>query len=223
MRKINEIIVHCSATPEGRDVTVKTIDKWHKDRGWKGIGYHWVIYRDGSVHKGRAENAIGAHCKGHNAHSIGIVYIGGMDKAMKKPKDTRTKAQKDAIVKLILELKSRYHGIEKVSGHRDYAAKACPSYDATTEYKDIFKPNPKPETELPDQVEDVIEDAAKPAKESKTNWYALLAGLLPAIGQAFSDWRVQIVMLGIGAVFAAGVLYRLHWKRTEARKAQKVI
>ena len=74
MRHINEIIIHCSATPEGRDYTVADIDRWHKARGWRGIGYHYVIYRDGSVHAGRPVEQIGAHCTGHNANSIGICY-----------------------------------------------------------------------------------------------------------------------------------------------------
>ena len=67
MRKITEIIVHCSATPEDQNFTVEDIDRWHKQKGWQGIGYHYVIYLDGSVHKGRNEEVIGAHCLGHNA------------------------------------------------------------------------------------------------------------------------------------------------------------
>lgn len=66
MRKINEIIVHCSATPEGKDYTAQDITRWHKARGFKTIGYHYVVYRDGSVHAGRAESKVGAHCYGHN-------------------------------------------------------------------------------------------------------------------------------------------------------------
>ena len=73
MRKITEIIIHCSATPEGKVFTVDDIRKWHLARKFSDIGYHYVVYRDGSVHKGRAENLVGAHCQGHNAHSIGAV------------------------------------------------------------------------------------------------------------------------------------------------------
>ena len=72
MRTINEIIVHCTATPEGKDYTVDDITRWHKERGSKTIGYHYVVYRDGSVHEGRPLAEVGAHCKGHNAHSIGV-------------------------------------------------------------------------------------------------------------------------------------------------------
>lgn len=89
-RNIIEIIVHCSATPEGKDFTVEQIRQWHLQRGFTDIGYHYVIYRDGSIHKGRDESIIGAHCTGHNTISIGICYIGGMDSANKNPKDTRT-------------------------------------------------------------------------------------------------------------------------------------
>lgn len=133
MRTVNEIIVHCSATPEGKDYTVKQIDQWHRQRGFDCIGYHYVIYRDGTVHKGRDEQRIGAHCKGHNANSIGVCYIGGCATDGKTPKDTRTAAQKAALVKLLRELRQRYPKAI-IHGHRDFAAKACPSFDATKEY-----------------------------------------------------------------------------------------
>lgn len=80
MRKIKEIIIHCSATKEGRNFTVADIDRWHRERGMRCIGYHFVIYRDGSIHVGRAIEEVGAHCKGHNSISIGICYIGGLSK-----------------------------------------------------------------------------------------------------------------------------------------------
>ena len=135
MRNINLIIVHCSATPEGRNVAVADIDRWHRERGFDGIGYHYVVYIDGSVHEGRTLNKVGAHCKGHNAHSIGICYIGGVD-LNGKPKDTRTLAQKDALVNLLMRLKRRFPKAV-IRGHRDFAAKACPSFDATKEYAGI--------------------------------------------------------------------------------------
>ena len=100
MRKITEIIIHCSATKEGMDFTVEDIDRWHRKRGFNGIGYHFVIYRDGSIHAGRSKNLIGAHCKGHNAHSIGICYVGGLS-TDGKPKDTRTAAQKASLRALV--------------------------------------------------------------------------------------------------------------------------
>lgn len=136
MRIINEIIIHCSATPEGKDYTVEQIRQWHKQRGFSDIGYHYVIYRDGSIHSGRPIERIGAHCLKHNAHSIGVCYIGGVAKDGKTPKDTRTDAQKESLIKLIKELKAKYPKTT-VHGHREYANKACPCFDAKNEYKNL--------------------------------------------------------------------------------------
>ena len=136
MRKINEIIVHCSATPEDKDFTTADITRWHKQRGFETIGYHYVVYRDGSVHNGRPIEQVGAHCKGHNANSIGVCYVGGCAKDGKTPKDTRTMAQKDTLTLLLLKLKRQFP-LATIHGHRDFAAKACPSFDATKEYNGI--------------------------------------------------------------------------------------
>ena len=135
MRQINEIIVHCTATKEGKNFKVDDINRWHKQRGWNMIGYHYVVYLDGTIHQGRSEDQIGAHCLKHNTNSIGVVYVGGLD-ANGKPKDTRTEAQKQGLRKLLTELKRKYPKAV-IRGHRDFAAKACPSFDATREYKDI--------------------------------------------------------------------------------------
>lgn len=135
-RTINEIIVHCAATPEGKDFTVAQIKQWHLARGFSDIGYHWVVYRDGSVHAGRPESISGAHCTGHNSHSIGVCYIGGCAADGKTPKDTRTDAQKKALLELLRELKKKYPKAS-IHSHKDYASKACPSFDATKEYKNL--------------------------------------------------------------------------------------
>ncbi len=127
MRKINRIIIHCAATPEGKDFTVQQIDQWHRQRGFRYIGYHFIIYRDGSVHEGRPIEEIGAHCKGYNANSIGICYIGGCAADGKTPKDTRTEAQRAALVRLVADLKARYPRAT-VHGHNEFANKACPSF-----------------------------------------------------------------------------------------------
>lgn len=134
MRKINSIIIHCSATAEGKDYTVADIDRWHKSRGWQCIGYHYVIYQDGSVHTGRPVEQIGAHCAGHNANSIGICYIGGLSSDNKTPKDTRTPAQIKALRDLVGELKKKYPGAT-VHGHNEFAAKACPCFDVKAEFR----------------------------------------------------------------------------------------
>ena len=79
MRKITEIIVHCTATPEGRQVSVADVDSWHRRQGLSSIGYHYLVGIDGAVGRGRPETAVGAHCRGHNACSIGVCYVGGCD------------------------------------------------------------------------------------------------------------------------------------------------
>lgn len=135
-RNIKEIIVHCSATPEGKDFTVADIKRWHLARGFSDIGYHYVIYRDGSIHTGRDESIIGAHCTGHNTNSIGVCYIGGCVSNGKTPKDTRTPQQKQSLVKLLKELKTKYPQAS-IHNHRDFANKACPSFDATKEYSSL--------------------------------------------------------------------------------------
>jgi N-acetylmuramoyl-L-alanine amidase len=132
MRQINRIIIHCTATPEGRDHTAKEIDRWHREKGWASIGYHYVIQLNGTVEKGRPDHLAGAHVKGHNADSIGVVYVGGCDKNM-KPKDTRTPAQKEALRELIAKLKGSYL-TATVHGHNEFdKGKACPSFNVQTD------------------------------------------------------------------------------------------
>jgi len=136
-RTITEIIVHCTATAEGKDYTVDDIRKWHKERGWSDIGYHYVIDRKGHILPGRDVDTVGAHCEGHNAHSIGVVYIGGVSALNGKPKDTRTLAQKAGLIRCLTELKSLYPQA-KIYGHCDFTkSKPCPCFDAKTEYASI--------------------------------------------------------------------------------------
>lgn len=135
MRQINEIIIHCTATPEGRDVTVEQIREWHvKGNGWSDVGYHYIIDLDGKVHPGRPIQQPGAHCKGHNAKSIGIVYVGGLAADGKTPKDTRTPAQRIALRQLIAQLQEQFpESWGNIHGHNEYAAKACPSFNVKTD------------------------------------------------------------------------------------------
>ena len=132
MRAIDKIIIHCSATPEGRDVKTSTIKQWHTAKGWSDIGYHYVIELDGSVNMGRDIDRIGAHTRGENTGSIGICYVGGMDANMKNPKDTRTEKQKEGLKCLIKDLRSTY-GDLTIHGHNEFASKACPSFDVKKE------------------------------------------------------------------------------------------
>lgn len=127
MRKISKIIVHCTATPEGQDVSVESIDRYHRSLGWAGIGYHFVIGLDGTVHKGRPVEKVGAHCKGHNTESIGIAYVGGHAPDGKTPKDTRTPAQRKALRQLVTECLAEFPGAT-VHAHNEFANKACPCF-----------------------------------------------------------------------------------------------
>lgn len=146
-RKVTDIIVHCSATAEGRDFRAKDIDTWHRRRGFRKIGYHFVVDIDGSIELGRPLGEAGAHVAGHNGNSIGICYVGGLGKDS-EPKDTRTDAQKESLLFLIRSLKKRMPTVIRVAGHRDYSPdldgdgviephewiKSCPCFDAEKEY-----------------------------------------------------------------------------------------
>lgn len=141
MRKITELIIHCSATPEDRDYTVEDIDRWHRSQGWQCIGYHYVIYRDGSIHPGRPVEIAGAHCLGHNAHSIGICYIGGLSSPTQgdrggHPADTRTPAQRASLHTLIRQLKTTYPDAT-IHGHNEFAQKACPCFNVQQEFNSL--------------------------------------------------------------------------------------
>jgi N-acetylmuramoyl-L-alanine amidase len=136
MRKINKIIVHCSATPKGKHFSAETIKSWHLERGFSDIGYHYIVHLDGTMEYGRMVDVQGAHCKGENKYSIGVCYIGGMDQDMKKWEDTRTEEQRATLVDLLSLLK-KFHPKAEIYGHRDFSTKMCPSYDAKEEYKYI--------------------------------------------------------------------------------------
>lgn len=149
-RLIKEIIIHCSATKEGEYHSVEDIRKWHKQRGWSDIGYHYVIYLDGSIHVGRDVSLAGAHTLNHNSHSIGICYIGGLAADGKTAKDTRTEKQRESL-KLLVSLCKAYYPDARILGHRDASpdknkngkieswewVKDCPSFDAMSEYSNI--------------------------------------------------------------------------------------
>ena len=132
MRTIDKIIIHCSATLPGQRVDVETITRWHKQRGFKTSGYHFFIDRSGTIHAGRPLEQQGAHCKGQNAHSIGICYEGGLNKEG-KPYDTRTILQRIAMKELVAQLQERFTEAT-VHGHREFANKACPCFDVEAEF-----------------------------------------------------------------------------------------
>lgn len=137
MRLIDLVVVHCTATPAGRTVTVAEVDRWHKARGFNQIGYHYLIGLDGTVERGRQDWQIGAHVAGWNTSSIGICYVGGLDKSG-FAKDTRTEAQKAAILTLLRDLLVKYPTIERIAGHNEFANKACPCFEAGLEYAPLL-------------------------------------------------------------------------------------
>ena len=138
-REISEVIVHCAATPEGKPFTVDDVRRWHRQQGWTDIGYHYVVGLRGELWLGRDVDIQGAHCAagGHNRGSIGVCYIGGVACDGKTPKDTRTPEQKATLLKLLMDLRKLYPGM-RIYGHHDFErGKACPSFDAKNEYRNI--------------------------------------------------------------------------------------
>lgn len=143
-RRIDYIVVHCTATREGQAQTVDQIRAEHKRQGWSDIGYHYVVTLDGKVHEGRDVDIAGSHVAGHNANSIGVVYVGGLENNPKKTylqlkaKDTRTDAQKASLLSLLMDLR-RLYPYAKIQGHRDFSGvkKDCPSFDAKLAYRNV--------------------------------------------------------------------------------------
>lgn len=136
MRSITLIVVHCSANRAGSALRLADIDRHHRSLGWKGCGYHYVIPTDGTLEEGRPEAEMGAYCRHHNRHSIGICYIGGLS-ADGTPADTRTEAQRATLRRLLASLHRRFPRA-LIVGHRDLdPLKACPCFDAAKEYADL--------------------------------------------------------------------------------------
>jgi hypothetical protein len=148
-RTITDIIIHCTATRSWQDYSADDIRRMHKAQGWADIGYHYVVRLDGTIENGRDVDKIGAHVSGHNANSIGVVYVGGLDN-QGKAKDTRTENQKCALLNLLMDLRKLYPKA-KISGHRDFSPdkngdgiispdefiKECPCFDAAAEFRRI--------------------------------------------------------------------------------------
>ena len=137
MRSITLIVIHCSAVTPDQQSSAAQIDSWHRQRGYHlGIGYHYVIRRNGEIEPGRPEWMVGAHCLNHNKYSIGVCYEGGLD-ARGQPADTRTAEQKSAMRNLLEDLHKR-HPRAVIVGHRDLSHdRDCPCFDAVSEYADL--------------------------------------------------------------------------------------
>ena len=155
-RRIDYIVIHCTATPEGQNKTIDQLRAEHRRQGWSDIGYHYVVDLQGRVHLGRDVDVSGSHVSGHNSNSIGVVYVGGLENKpgvkydQLKAKDTRTVAQKAALLSLLMDLRKLYP-YAKIQGHRDFSPdknhdgvisadefiKQCPSFDAKEEYRRV--------------------------------------------------------------------------------------
>jgi N-acetylmuramoyl-L-alanine amidase len=127
MREIDDIIIHCTATRKKRHHTVEEIRRWHLQRGFDDIGYHYVIYIDGTIHVGRPLDIVGAHAYGHNQRSIGICYVGGLDRRG-RPANTLNRAQERSLIALITILQSIFPQVA-LHGHNDYSEKECPCFN----------------------------------------------------------------------------------------------
>lgn len=140
---VHEIVVHCSDTrpewmaSEGLAAQVAEIRRWHmQDRGWKDIGYHWIVGRDGKILPGRAENVVGAGVEGHNSGVIHAVLIGGHQSSEHdRFAQHFTSAQSVSMRQLMQGISMRTQ-ITRIAGHNDYAAKACPGFNVSTWLKE---------------------------------------------------------------------------------------
>ena len=203
-RKIDEIIIHCSATRPGwmagRPVAemVQEMRRWHvQHRGWRDVGYHWVIAPDGSVAAGRSEAVAGAHCRCRNAHSLGICLIGGHgSSATDRFSEHYTPEQHRSLRALIDRIKSRYPSIRRVSGHNEHVAKACPGFTVGGWLSGRAGPVAAPRRS-PAQSTTLQAGAAQVAAAAGTGATAL----------ATLDGTAQIVALGLAGLIIAAAAW----------------
>lgn len=182
---IKNIVLHYSATYPDQDLGVADIDKMHKARGWAGVGYHYVIKRDGTVQKGRPDATVGAHVSGHNTGSLGICCIGGIERATgpNVGVDNRTEAQKAATVKLVRSLLEQHPGAQVV-GHRDLSPTQCPGFDARSWWAAA---NARPPVVDAAPTKPAAPATPKPAitGETKGGIYIIIAGAVAALAYFF--------------------------------------
>lgn len=176
---IRRIVLHYSATYPDQDLGVADIDKMHRDRGFNGVGYHYVIKRDGTVQKGRADNVVGAHVSGHNTGSLGICCIGGIERATgpNVGVDNRTEAQKAATVHLVRGLLAKYVGAEVV-GHRDLTATQCPGFDVRSWWATVSARPPVIDAVPPTPGRNPVSGPVAPATNPIAALFAWLSRIL---------------------------------------------
>ena len=136
MRTVTLVIVHCSAVRPGQRSSAHDINGWHRAQGWQSIGYHFVVRRDGTIETGRSLDEVGAHCTGHNRHSIGICYEGGLD-ADGRPADTRTPEQVRSLRELVKRMRAQFPKALVVGHHDLNPMKVCPCFDVVWEYRNL--------------------------------------------------------------------------------------
>lgn len=136
-KETTEIIIHCAATKPSMKVDATVIDRWHRERGWLKIGYHYVIGRDGTIEIGRDVDSIGAHAKGYNASSIGICLVGGLSEDG-EPENNYTDAQWDMLWVLVKGLETSFP-VAKVIGHNNVSSKTCPNFDVGEWYANGYR------------------------------------------------------------------------------------
>ena len=206
MRALREIIIHCTATrpdwwwDKNPQAKVKEVTRWHIDRGWSDIGYHYLIDRDGTVVTGRPLDRTGAHVKGRNTGTVGISLFGGFGgSAGDSFADNFTDDQEQALRDLIAKLKADYPSISKISGHNQYAAKACPCFSVPAWLKRAPAPKMKPPVEA---------EKPRALSQSKTVQSSVVQGAT-AIGGAVAafqalDGTAQII--AVAGCFVIAVL-----------------
>lgn len=223
------IVLHCSATPSTADIGTTEIRQWHRTKGWSDIGYHFVIRRDGEVEAGRSLEEIGSHVRNHNARSLGVCLVGGVD-ARRRPKNNFTVAQWGALKDLLADLQLRFSS-SRVIGHRDFpgVSKACPSFDAidwakANGFRAAMRLQPVTasmrratglEVEDGDEADDVVSaPATGPGK-----WLAAIlgsggAGSLAGLGYGMDWLSLLVLMMGLVCV-SCGVLLAIGHERRE--------
>ena len=135
-KETTEIVIHCAATKPSMKVDATVIDRWHREKGWLKIGYHYVINRDGSIEIGRNEDTVGAHAKGYNATSVGICLVGGLSED-NEPEDNFTDEQWLMLTRLVDGISSKYPDA-KIIGHNNVSTKTCPNFDVGEWYAERY-------------------------------------------------------------------------------------
>lgn len=163
-KKTTEIIIHCSATKEGRVFSVESIHNMHLKNGWAGIGYNYYIDLNGDIWEGRPEDCVGSHTTNHNSISVGICYCGGLD-SKGRPKDTRTPKQLAAMIWLCRMVHAKYPNAT-FHGHKEFANKACPCFDVKTWVKTFTLDMPTINIPAPLVVNKPVSDLANQVAEA---------------------------------------------------------